>query len=222
MLIHASRSWKSSRMPRNTTRPARRRAREKRDSRNGGPGFHQRHGHLPFVHAGRPLRIAAQDPADQFLRVRLRLLHQPPLEQRAPRAFLRPGGGRLSRSNFYRRNYIEGLFLSSGIIRSPDYTMELLVRVARTLRKEHGFRGYIHLKSIPDAAPELISEAGLLRRPALDQYRVADRIRSAGVRAGEAHRHHPRHDGATAAARSTRPKPKRKRRALRPPARARR
>ncbi len=61
---------------------------------------------------------------------------------------------------FYRRNYIEGLFLSSGIIRSSDYTMEQLVRVARTLREEHQFRGYIHLKTIPDAAPELIDEAG--------------------------------------------------------------
>ncbi|MCW8085520.1 putative DNA modification/repair radical SAM protein [Sabulicella glaciei] len=61
---------------------------------------------------------------------------------------------------FYRRNMIEGLFLSSGIIRSPDYTMEQLVRVARTLREEHGFRGYIHLKTIPDAAPELLAEAG--------------------------------------------------------------
>ena len=62
--------------------------------------------------------------------------------------------------NFYRRNYIEGLFLSSGIIRSSDYTMELIVRVARSLREEHGFRGYIHLKSIPDADPALIAEAG--------------------------------------------------------------
>jgi putative DNA modification/repair radical SAM protein len=62
--------------------------------------------------------------------------------------------------NFYKRNYIEGLFLSSGIIRSSDYTMELLVRVARSLREEHGFRGYIHLKSIPDADPALIAEAG--------------------------------------------------------------
>jgi putative DNA modification/repair radical SAM protein len=62
---------------------------------------------------------------------------------------------------FYRRNYIEGLFLSSGIIRSPDYTMEELVRVARTLRVEHRFRGYIHLKTIPDAARELVEEAGL-------------------------------------------------------------
>ncbi|WP_336486448.1 putative DNA modification/repair radical SAM protein [Methylobacterium nigriterrae] len=62
---------------------------------------------------------------------------------------------------FYKRNYIEGLFLSSGIIRSPDHTMELLTRVARTLRREHGFRGYIHLKSIPEASPWLIEEAGL-------------------------------------------------------------
>ncbi|MBL6455992.1 putative DNA modification/repair radical SAM protein [Belnapia sp. T6] len=62
--------------------------------------------------------------------------------------------------DFYRRNYIEGLFLSSGIIRSPDYTMERLVEVARLLREEHGFRGYIHLKTIPDAAPELLAEAG--------------------------------------------------------------
>src|SRR3954447_3675921 len=63
--------------------------------------------------------------------------------------------------DFYRRNYIEGLFLSSGIIRSPDYTMERVVRVARTLREVHDFRGYIHLKTIPDASPELITEAGL-------------------------------------------------------------
>ncbi len=61
---------------------------------------------------------------------------------------------------FYRRNCIEGLFLSSGIIRSPDYTMEEVVRVAKTLREEHGFRGYIHLKTIPDASPELLLEAG--------------------------------------------------------------
>ena len=63
--------------------------------------------------------------------------------------------------DFYKRNYIEGLFLSSGIIRSSDYTMEQLVLVARELRLEHDFRGYIHLKSIPDACAELIQEAGL-------------------------------------------------------------
>ncbi len=61
---------------------------------------------------------------------------------------------------FYRRNYIEGLFLSSGIVRSPDDTMADMVRIARTLREREGFRGYIHLKTIPDAAPELIDAAG--------------------------------------------------------------
>jgi putative DNA modification/repair radical SAM protein len=62
---------------------------------------------------------------------------------------------------FYKRNYIEGLFLSSGIIRSPDYTMEEMVRVARSLRLDHDFRGYIHLKVIPEASPALVQEAGL-------------------------------------------------------------
>lgn len=62
---------------------------------------------------------------------------------------------------FYRRNYIEGLFLSSGIIRSADATMEELVKIARDLRLKHNFAGYIHLKTIPDASPLLIEEAGL-------------------------------------------------------------
>jgi putative DNA modification/repair radical SAM protein len=62
---------------------------------------------------------------------------------------------------FYKRNYIEGLFLSSGIIRSPDYTMEQMMLVAKTLRTEHGFAGYIHLKTIPEANPWLIEQAGL-------------------------------------------------------------
>jgi putative DNA modification/repair radical SAM protein len=68
--------------------------------------------------------------------------------------------------DFYKRNYIEGLFLSSGIIRSPDYTMEQVIEVARVLREEHDFRGYIHLKSIPDASDDLIARAG----------RYADRV----------------------------------------------
>ncbi len=63
--------------------------------------------------------------------------------------------------SFYKRNYIEGLFLSSGIIRSPDYTMAELVRVAQTLREIHGFRGYIHLKLIPSANADLVAQAGL-------------------------------------------------------------
>ena len=62
--------------------------------------------------------------------------------------------------DFYRRNCVSGLFLSSGIIRSADYTMEQLVQVARLLREEHEFRGYIHLKTIPDADPLLIEAAG--------------------------------------------------------------
>jgi putative DNA modification/repair radical SAM protein len=62
--------------------------------------------------------------------------------------------------DFYRRNCIEGLFLSSGIIQSPDYTMERVVEVARVLREEHDFRGYIHLKTIPEASPELLARAG--------------------------------------------------------------
>ena len=63
--------------------------------------------------------------------------------------------------SFYRRNYIEGLFLSSGIIKSSNYTMEQMVEVARALREDHDFRGYIHLKTIPDADPELVHQAGL-------------------------------------------------------------
>ena len=62
---------------------------------------------------------------------------------------------------FYRRNYIEGLFLSSGIFKNPDYTMERLIAVAKKLRNEENFNGYIHLKSIPGASDELMREAGL-------------------------------------------------------------
>jgi putative DNA modification/repair radical SAM protein len=63
--------------------------------------------------------------------------------------------------NFYRRNYIEGLFLSSGIFKSADFTMERLVTIAKKLRLEHQFNGYIHLKTIPGASEELMKEAGL-------------------------------------------------------------
>src|SRR6202012_3463866 len=62
---------------------------------------------------------------------------------------------------FYKRNYIEGLFLSCGIIRSPDHTMEQMMLVAKKLRQDHGFAGYIHLKTIPEANPWLIEQAGL-------------------------------------------------------------
>jgi putative DNA modification/repair radical SAM protein len=62
--------------------------------------------------------------------------------------------------NFYKRNYIEGLFLSSGIIQNADYTMEQLIEVAKTLREEHQFGGYIHLKAVPGASEELLLKAG--------------------------------------------------------------
>jgi putative DNA modification/repair radical SAM protein len=62
--------------------------------------------------------------------------------------------------DFYKRNYIEGLFLSSGIIRNADYTMEQMVEIARVLREERRFSGYIHLKTIPEASPELLALAG--------------------------------------------------------------
>ena len=63
---------------------------------------------------------------------------------------------------FYRRNYIEGLFLSSGVFRSPDYTTELMIRALRILRVEYRFNGYIHAKAIPGTAPELVEQLGLL------------------------------------------------------------
>ena len=64
--------------------------------------------------------------------------------------------------NFYRRNYIEGLFLSSGVFRSPDYTTELMIRTLRLLREQYRFNGYIHAKTIPGTAPELVEQLGLL------------------------------------------------------------
>ena len=63
---------------------------------------------------------------------------------------------------FYRRNYIEGLFLSSGVYRSPDYTTELMIRTLRLLREQYRFNGYIHAKAIPGTAPELVEQLGLL------------------------------------------------------------
>ncbi|WP_170002613.1 putative DNA modification/repair radical SAM protein [Pseudopontixanthobacter vadosimaris] len=63
--------------------------------------------------------------------------------------------------SFYRRNYIEGLFLSSGIVKSSDHTMEQMIETARILREEYDFRGYIHLKTIPEADPQLTYRAGL-------------------------------------------------------------
>jgi putative DNA modification/repair radical SAM protein len=84
----------------------------------------------------------------------------------APRAQLTPAEVAELTIGFYRRNYIEGLFLSSGVVRSPDHTMELLVAAVRTLREEHRFNGYVHLKVVPGADPLLVEQAG----------RCADRV----------------------------------------------
>lgn len=77
-----------------------------------------------------------------------------------PRATFTPEEVCTLTMEFYRRNYIEGLFLSSGIIRSPDYTMELICKTLQDLRRIHRFHGYIHCKAIPGASPELVEAAG--------------------------------------------------------------
>ncbi len=74
---------------------------------------------------------------------------------------------------FYKRNYIEGLFLSSGIIQSTDYTMEQLIEVARLLREEHRFNGYIHLKAVPGASADLTGGGRSLCGSAQRQHRTA-------------------------------------------------
>lgn len=79
-----------------------------------------------------------------------------------PRASFTPEEVASLTMNFYRRNYIEGLFLSSGVIKNPDYTMERLVRIAELLRYKYKFNGYIHMKAIPGASEELVKSMGLL------------------------------------------------------------
>lgn len=78
-----------------------------------------------------------------------------------PRVALSPAEVAELTIGFYRRNYIEGLFLSTGVVRSPDYTMELLIQAVRTLREQYRFNGYIHLKLVPGADPLLVQQAGL-------------------------------------------------------------
>ena len=108
---------------------------------------------LPQLHARWALRVDPQDSAQELLHLRLRVLHQPPVQRRAASRFQTPQEVVRLTLDFYRRNYIEGLFPSSGIIRDADYTMEQLIAVAKSLRTEHKFAGYIHLKTISNAAP---------------------------------------------------------------------
>ena len=79
-----------------------------------------------------------------------------------PRAAFTPRELATLTVEFYRRNYIEGLFVSSGVIKNPDYTMELIIETARTPREDEGFRGYIHAKAIQGASPELLERLGFL------------------------------------------------------------
>jgi predicted DNA-binding helix-hairpin-helix protein len=118
-----------------------------------------RQGNLPRLYARRPLHLASEDTVDELLQLRLRLLREPSF-QRRPRARFSVEEVVTLTLDLYRRNCIEGLFLSSGIARGEDETMADLVRVAKTLRLEHGYRGYIHLKTIPGASEALIAEAG--------------------------------------------------------------
>ncbi len=207
--------------PRNTTPPARRPGAEKRDSKTGGLGSTTGCG---ICHSYTP-----DGRCVSLLKV---LLTNACIFDCAYCINRRSSNVRRARFsvkevvdltlNFYKRNYIEGLFLSSGIIRSSDYTMELIVRVARSLREEHGFRGYIHLKSIPDADPALIAEAG----------RHADRLSinvelptESGLKtlgAGEARHLDQVHDGEPAHAHRGEPSGQEARRSSRPPVRARR
>ena len=107
------------------------------------------------------MHLASEGAFEQRLRVRLRLLPKPP-QQRYPRATFTPRELADLTIGFYRRNYIEGLFLSSGVVKNPDYTTELMIKSLRILREEYGFMGYIHAKAIPGADPALTEQLGYL------------------------------------------------------------
>ena len=118
-------------------------------------------GHLSQLFRRRTLHFPAQDYADQTTASTIVPTASNRVSNDIPRATLSVTELVELTMEFYRRNYIEGLFLSSGVVRNPDYTMERLVRVAKDLRLVHRFNGYIHLKSIPGASEELVREAGL-------------------------------------------------------------
>ena len=133
---------------------------EARLARRQGHRLDRGLGHLPQLCARRPLHLAAEDPAHQFLRLRLPLLRQPRLEQRRARPLHGRRGRRSSRSTSIGATASRACSSARESSSSPDYTMEQVVEVARVLREEHDFRGYIHLKTIPEASPELLARAG--------------------------------------------------------------
>ncbi len=130
-----------------------------------------------------------------FCRVRLPVLREPRRPATCPARASRSMRWCSCTLDFYRRNCIEGLFLSSGIIQSPDYTMEQVVEVARVLREEHDFRGYIHLKTIPDASPELMPARRPLRRTGCPSTSSCPRPRASRPGTGEKQRRHRPVDG---------------------------
>ena len=93
-----------------------------------------------------------------------------------PRAMFTPRELAELTIEFYRRNYIEGLFLSSGVVRTPDYTTELMIRTLGLLRNEHGFRGYIHAKAVPGTSPELIDALGRLDEDGVEARRALEQV----------------------------------------------
>ncbi|WP_433964182.1 putative DNA modification/repair radical SAM protein [Tunturiibacter gelidiferens] len=120
----------------------------------------RRHGHLPLVHPRWPLRLSLKILLTNFCTYDC-VFCVNRISSDIQRARFTPEEVITLTLDFYKRNYIEGLFLSSGIIQSPDYTMEQLIQVAKTLRLTHHFGGYIHLKAIPGASQLLIEQAGL-------------------------------------------------------------
>ena len=153
-------------------------AHEARLARQGRARLHDRHGHLPFLHAGRPLRVAAEDPADQLLHLRLRLLHQPPLLECAR------GRASASTRSSTSRSPSTGATTSRACSSPPASSSPPTTRWSSwsrsrgALREEHHFRGYIHLKTIPEASAGADRRGRPLCRPAVDQHRAADARRA--------------------------------------------
>ena len=131
---------------RNTTPPAPRQAARKRIPAAARASARSRARASALLRARWSLHLAAENPDDEFLHVRLRLCVNR-VSSNVPRARFTVEEIVALTLDFYKRNYIEGLFLSSGIIGSPNHTMETLARVARSLREDHDFRGYIHLEN---------------------------------------------------------------------------
>ena len=168
---------------------------EAQQPRRQGDRLDRGHGHLPRLCAGRALHLAAQDPADQQLHLRLPLLHQPQELERPPRPLHRRGSRRSSPSLSTGAIISRGCSSPRASSARPTTRWSRSSRSRGSLREEHDFRGYIHLKTIPDADPELVHQAGLHADRRLDQRRAADRRRPRPARAREGRRPDRGRDG---------------------------